>query len=506
MTIRPATHGPLSAARVLMLLLALVVLGGCGRAGGLSDRYVAEKLAWQAMKLSRAMRSNPELATDEMRQRLADTYREIVRAFPPPADARALTDLERDVADITGRSRSRLALLALDRGDIDEAVRLYASIRDSYAFDPALAMDGALALAGLYERADRWEDAVSAYEDVVRRWEATEDDGQDPDPQLLRIPTRIAAGYLVRREDAAARERLAAARAHYAEWEARWPGSAIARVVAEFGAETYTLEGRWQDAVAAYEAFDRDYGDSANRDRVWMALADLHETRLGQPRRADEYYARVVEAYVDENAGGTAAIALAVHDIDRGNHERARERLADVISRFRDEEALGATASHYVALSYEREGKWDSAVPALNNLASTYPTTMYGLSALLRVAEHFLDVGETEAAETALERAAQHYERVARDYAGTPAELAARNYLIETRRRQEKWAEAADALLETARRHPDSPASPSMMLQAAEIIEEKLGDAERARSIRDNIRKTGQGEGSGGEVDQSALE
>jgi tetratricopeptide (TPR) repeat protein len=505
MTILPRTRGPLFAARALLLLAALAVLGGCG-GGDLADRYAAEKLAWQAMKLSRAMRSNPELATDEMRGRLADTYRRIIRSFPPPADAGAMTDLEREVADITARSRSRLALLALDRDDTDEAIRLYASIRDSYAFDAALAMDGAFALAGIYERVDRWEDAISAYEEVLRRWESAEVGGPDPDPQVLRIPIRIATGHVMRGEDEAARRRLAAARARYAEWEDRWAGSAVARLAAELSAETYTLEGRWQDAVAAYEAFDREYGDASNRGRVWMTLADLYETRLGEPLRADQYYSRVVEAYRDENAGGTAAIALAAHDIDRGDYEQARERLADVISRFRHEEALGATASHYVALSYEREGRWDSAVPALNNLASTYPTTMYGLSALLRVAEHFQDAGEADAAETALERAAEHYERVARDYADTPAELAARNYLIETRRRQERWPEAVDALLETARRYPDSPASPSMVLQAAEIVEEKLGDPDRARSLRAGVRRAGEGGDAAEEGDQAVLE
>jgi len=506
MKIRPPTSAPRSAGRVLLLLLALVVLGGCGRAGGLSDRYVAEKLAWQAMTLSRAMRANPELDTDEMRERLVDTYGKIIRAFPPPADAAAMTAIQRDVADITGRSRSRLALLALDRGDTDEAIRLYASIRDSYAFDPRVATEGAFALAGIYERTDRWEDAVSVLDGVVERWEASHDDGEDADQVVLRVPTRIATGYLLRREDAAARERYEEARARYAAWEARWPGSRIAPAAAEFSAETYALEGRWAEAVAAYEAFDEKYGNASNRARVWMTLADLNETRLGQPRRADEYYTRVVEAYADENAGGTAAIALAVHDIDRGNHGQARERLEDVISGFRDEETLGATASHYVALSYELEGRWDNAVPALNNLAASYPTTMYGLSAPLRVARHFLDIGETEAAETALERAAQHYDRVARDYAGTPAEMAARSHLIEARIRQENWSEAADVLLETALRYPDSPASPGMMLQAADIVERELGDGDRARSIRDNVKQAAQSEGPGEEGGEGAVE
>jgi len=378
--------------------------------------------------------------------------------------------------------------MAIDAGDVDEAVRLYASIRDSYSFDPALAMDGAFALAGVYEGADRWDEAVSAYEDVVERWLASDGAGSEADLLLLRIPTRIAVGHRLRNGEPAGRPWFERARQRYASWADRWPGSSVEEAASELLAETFALEGRWAEAVAAYEEFDRLHGTPSNRDRVWMTLAELYETRALDVGRADEYYARVAEAYAEDSAGGTATIALAVHDMDRGNYERARERLADVVSRFRDESALGATALHYLALSYEREGRWHSAVPEFNRLAAEYPTTMYGLSALLHVAEYFLDAGEAEAAETALERAAEHYERIVRDYAGTPAELAARNYLIETRVRQERWLEVADVLVETATRYPDSPASPGMMREAARLHEEKIGDAARAREILESVR------------------
>jgi hypothetical protein len=141
MTTRPGIRDLVSTALAALVLSVLVWAGGCGRTEGLADRYRAERLAWQAMKLSRAMRTNPDLATDEMRGRLEDTYRAIIASFPPPGDPASMSDLERDVAEIAGRSRSGLALMALGRGDTGEAIRLYASLRDSYAFDPVLSRE-----------------------------------------------------------------------------------------------------------------------------------------------------------------------------------------------------------------------------------------------------------------------------------------------------------------------------------------------------------------------------
>ena len=150
MNMRARDLRPLAlAAAISMLALSL---GGCGPRGGLSDRYVAEKLAWQAQKLRRAMRENPELATDATKEQLSQKYRDIIELFPPPlARADSLAVEERDVALISGLSRMRLAALSAEAGDAGEAVRLYSSVADSYAFDRGLAVDASIALAALHD-------------------------------------------------------------------------------------------------------------------------------------------------------------------------------------------------------------------------------------------------------------------------------------------------------------------------------------------------------------------
>jgi hypothetical protein len=49
----------------------------------------------------------------------------------------------------------------------------------------------------------------------------------------------------------------------------------------------------------------------------------------------------------------------------------------------------------YLAVSYESEGLWDSAVAQLNALAREHPTTLYGLTALQHVAELYEELGES---------------------------------------------------------------------------------------------------------------
>ena len=159
------------------------------------------------------------------------------------------------------------------------------------------------------------------------------------------------------------------------------------------------------------------------------------------------------------------------------------EPIAAVIERFGDDEAIAATAKQHRAASYELEGRWDSAVAEYSALAAEFPTTMYGLAAPLRIVDMYGEIGETAAGVTALDEAAQIYERVIRDYGGTPAEMAARNYMIQTRLRQESWSDAASLLSETAAQFPDAQAAAGMLLQAADIYMEELDRPDLAREL-----------------------
>ncbi len=466
------------AGAVALALLAGAL--GCGSEPGLRDRYVAEKLAWKAAKAVQAMRANPGLATDEMREHVADIYREIVDRFPPPDDASALSQAQLDVAAIAARSRIQLAEMAVQSEDTEEAVRLYDSVREGYSYDRDLAVGASIALAEVTELGGRWEDAVAVYERLMTEWPPARAEMAMPDARILRAPIRVATGYVSRGDAVRGHDWFERARDYYSERADEWPGSRTAEIAMSFRAETFLMEERWSDAAAAYEELDRDYGHDANRPRIWLTLADTYANRLNRDEAARTYYLRILENYPGDIASATAALALAEIEIASGDHEIARSRLEDVAERFAEDEAVRARAIMYLAISYESEGLWDSAVAQLNALAREHPTTLYGLTALQHVAELYEELGESDAARAALDKAVDHYERVIRDYSSTPVELTARAYLISTRLKQERWEDAARVLAETAERFPDSESSPDMMLQAADIHESRLADPEAA--------------------------
>ena len=105
----PRTVWACLAGAVALALLAGSL--GCGSEPGLRDRYVAEKLAWKAAKAVQAMRTNPDLATDEMKEHVADIYSEIVERFPPPDDPSGLSQAQLDVAAIAARTCANRSLL-----------------------------------------------------------------------------------------------------------------------------------------------------------------------------------------------------------------------------------------------------------------------------------------------------------------------------------------------------------------------------------------------------------
>jgi TolA-binding protein len=475
-------------ALIAVILLTALALGACGPRGGLSDRYVAERLAWQAQKLRRAMRENPELATDAMKDRLSVIYREIVRRFPPPTmPAESLTDTERDVAAVAGLSRMRLAAMSAEAGDVGEAVRLYSSVADSYSFDRGIAVEASIALAATHDGLGQREEAKAILERIVEEWPPAEPRDAAADLRVVAIPLRIATSHLLHGDEANAPEAFRRARDYYRGLVSAWAGTPTEAAALGLLAESFELEGRWSEAAEIYEEYDRTLGSTENRASLWLKLGELHGSRLGNRALASQYYRSVEEQYSDEPEGGSASITLATYDIEAEMYAEARARLESVLDRFPDDETLAAPSLQRLAISYELEGHWDSAVAQYNALAAQYPATVYGLSAPMHIAMRYEEMGESRAAQTALERAAEHYARVARDYAATPAELAARNYVIAVRTMQERWPEVAQALVETAGRYPDSTVAPSMLVRAAEIHDVELGDPGRARELLQRV-------------------
>ena len=470
------------AALVVILCVMALVVTACGPRGGLSDRYVAERLAWRAQTLGRAMSENPDMATDEMRDRLQSIYEEIVRLFPPPGSGEDLDEIATDVARISGMSRLSLAVLLEYRGEAERARDLYASVADSYAFSRTMGIEAASRLAASLESAGEFEEAASVLLSLTDRWQPAEEPDGAPDPRILGAASRAAAD-MVASGEVELPDALDTAREYYGRVLAEWSGSAVGAAALSGIAESYETEGRWPEAILSYERLDREYGTPERRASLWIKLGDLYSSGMGDNGRAAEYYRRVTTTFADRPEGGAATISLARFDLAAGRYEAAREKLESVLARFSDEETLAATATQHLAMSYELEGKPEEAIARYGELSSSFPTSLYGLSAPLRVAEVYEEMNEEEASESALERAAQQYERIIRDYSGTPAELAARNYLITAKTRQEDWPRVAELLVETASMRPDEPASISMMFQAVGIYESRLSDVDAAREV-----------------------
>ena len=435
--------------------ILVVALAGCDAGTEMRDRYVVERMWWKTLKLENAMRENPDLATDEMQARLEDGYRAIVEAFPPPeGDVETMSLDAQAIAIITARSRFRLASFAVNRGDLDEAVAVCEGIVEGYGHERSLAVEGLTTLARVRQQAGDWDGAVEAYTSLFETWEPASHSDAPPDMRVLGAPLSVATGYAAAGDEERASEWYDNARRYYLELASKWPGSPTAEAAASRYAESFTLEGRWIEAAQAYADFDEMYGTEGNRAAVWLALAEIHGRHLGRLDRARDYYKMVVDAYGDEISGAAAAVEISRMDIDRGRHDAARERLEGVIEGFGDDEPIVATALNLLGVSHELSGQWDKALARFTELWRDHSTTMYGLSAPLHIAAHYADAGEENAEEAALEKAADHYGRIVRDYAGTPAEVVAMNHLFEVRVRQERWEDAEAVLADVESQHP----------------------------------------------------
>ncbi len=463
----------------LVLLLAIAAAltamnAGCGDG---SRRYEAEKALFEARKMreqTAAMSPRPEFV-----DKAADAYRAIVDEYSG--------DMERveDLAEIVISAQMELAELEFRTGRFDAATADFDKAYRIAKEEPAARANALYSTAFIAETIEDTAGALERYERFHREFL-----GEGLVESTARLNTRylITPLKLVDLNARAGNEEKARLWLDEAErvYRSAIEGATAPAVIKEmrFNLLTTFLKGeRWYEANALIGELKRSYDNERDLPALLFLEAAVYRDGFRNTKKAIEILKNVYEQYPESPEAVGAMMTAGGMQFEAGRYNEARLLFQSVIDTYADTDAQIVEATWQLARIEEAQGKWVDASLHYKLIYTRYPGTIQGLEAPLRIANHYQDRNEHEAASSAYQRAVEHYENLVSSQISEEVRLLAEEYVVRAFVEQGKWPEAARRLIALPDKYPNYVKFRENYLKAASIHERELKDKKGAAEI-----------------------
>ncbi len=466
----------LMTAAAAVLTAAIMICPGCG-SGGKSPGYEAEKALFEARKHAGEL-TFPNLNREFLDRTLA-AYRKIIEDYTGETGSIEGLDLivvtaQMELAELEFRASMfddarkdflhayeiagnvpaaranalwSAAFISRESGDTAEALRLFTKFHEEY-----LSGEKILATARLNRR-------------------------------YLLTPIRIAEICNVMADTDCAGKWLGEAEMTYRH-VIRSNASEELRKEARYNlVSTYLLGEEWTKARNTIREMRKIYGNEADIPSLLYLEARVELDGFGNRESAVSVLDRIVTEHPRSKEAPTALLMKGNIFLDEGKYDDAASAYNMVLEEYGGTGPETVEAAWQLAILEERRKNWIEASLHYKSVYTSFPTTIQGLEAPLRIAAHYKGIGETEAMEAAYERAAEHYEHLSSLQYSETIRIVAEEYHVRTLIEQERWEEAAGRLLALPGRYPQYHSFKENCLMAASIYENRLGDPERAAEI-----------------------
>lgn len=473
---RLKTGSPLWYSILGTALLAAGVLMSCSGGEDISS-YQAEKELFRARKMSSELTA--ATIQSDFLARTLDAYRGIVERYGP----RASDSKELDLAVVS--AQMELAQLEFQAGMLHDALRDFNEAIKLAVRIPEARANAIYSSASISEQINDTGAAIDFYERFYKEY--IEEGGYSNiskiNSRYLVVPLKIGNLYSRAGEKGEARRWYERAEKLYTRIISTEDDPALVRE-ARFNSLTSLIQnGRWENAKERLKELKKDYGDGKTAPALLYLESQIELNGFGDTDKAIALLGEIADKYPGSNEAPGALITRAEVLVSKGRREEAAAICRKIIKDYPDKINEVVKATWMLAAIEEEKGNWVDASLHYKSIYTKYPLTLQGLEAPLRIAEHFTEIGEKEAARGAYATAREHYSGLAGDSYARGARVIAEKYYVRTLIEEKKWEEAVNKLLEQAAKYPRYTPFMQNYLSAASICELELGDNERAASI-----------------------
>lgn len=456
-------------------LTAAAVLAGCAP-GGKKELYEAEKALFNAQKMNR------ELVVPTMNpvflEKTLSAYRDITARYGggemTEEMERIVVTAQMDLAELEFRS----SMFDAARSDFATAYTLASRIPEARA--NALWSEGFIS-----EQIGDSESAARLYEQFIIEFLSGDKAAGTArmNPRYMVTPIKLAGVHKRLGSEKRSEHWLTEAEKIYGGIIDSAPDSAMVREMRYNLLTVYLEAKRWDDALETVSGMKASYTGAGDISSLLFLEARIRYDGLGQKERALGIYRRIYDEHPESNEALSSLLYAAGIHRSSGETAEAEKIYRTITDDHGKAVAEAAEATWQLAMIAEERGDWLNASLLYRSLYTNYPSTIQGMEAPLKIANHFRDKGEDAAAEGAYMTASEHYRKLASQQYSTEIRVMAEEYGVRTLSEQGKWEEAADMLIDLVGRFPDYIKFRENYLMAASIYENEVGDPARAAEI-----------------------
>lgn len=439
--------------------------------------FTAEKLFYKGEKIKQNILANPEIASPEDYARAEQTYREIIDKFS------AGYEDQKQIKGIVRRSWLTLAQLALLQKKDNETMQLYKEIIKRSPKDSELCAVAQFSLAQMYERANKFDEAIAAYQIVFRDYPPVLSDTLLPNVNILNTPLYMARLYRQKQNTIMADRQYEEARQYYADVMQKYSGSDIALAAENQIAMTYADQGNWNRSVEVLTNMIRQYSSDPKIVGTMFTLGTLYFQQLKDQDQALTIFQQIAHKFPQEKNLAQVYLAIGNIYLVQKRFDEARYQFQHVLANYKADDNASVNAQLGIAKSYEDQNNWNTAVNEYQWIVDNYPRTIQALNIPLYIAEHYRSTQELNLAKNAYESAIKQYQQVIEKYPNTPLAVMALDNSVSAYVRLEDWEQAAKVLtrLSGMELPPQNRVNAYLVLE--NIYEEKLNDSAKALEI-----------------------
>lgn len=466
--------------RCMVLMAAIAVFGlmQCSNENSqVGDIYLAEKMFYKAGQIEKNISINPAVANAEEFEKAEQIYRRLTHRFSQQAQQVP------EVKGIVRTSWLALANLFLLRNQYDEAIGVYQEIIDQATTDSELQAISQYYIGMSYERLQRLDEAIAAYQRLVQQYPPVQGDSLVPNFTILQTPIHISRLYRQQGKDAMADQQLEQARRYYQQVSSRWPNTQIAVAAQDQMAASYGEQGQWSMAAEVMNDLIARFATQFELTDIMYRLAKIYEHQLHQPQQALEMYQQISNRYPRSRELGKVNVAIGSIYLDQKKYDLAREKFKHVLSNYTDDEASCLQAQMSIAKTYELENNWHKAVNEYQWVVENFPNSLPALDIPMYIARYYESQQEHELARIAYDKAIKQYTTTVEQYPNSIVAVVAAQNMADIFVKQAQWPKAIETLQRLLTMDLPVPDRVKAYLTLENIYEEKLNDQQKALEV-----------------------
>lgn len=474
-----------------LAVLLLVGLGlACADNPALRQRYDAEKLHWQGERLLRQAKDKPAAVRLDDYAAAASRFRQALQV-----STKALAELNAEqypeeipqLRYVAFQSALQLSRLHFGARRYDSSIAILDGLLDQVSLNRQQALTARYNLGQALQSGERWDSALTVYDDLLVDFYPPVDDSGRVVPELADLPFNL---WRISRAigDGSAPERFTRAENYYTGLIEDHPGSRSERAARHNLAKLYDASGQFGRVLTQLNALLDPSLDSYPALR--LSIADIWASQMKRPDTAILLYTDLLN---ELNSDDTLMRPRVMHQIalarmQKRQFDQARQILVTIKREYPFYYGITPSAQWAMAQTFEKQGNFDRAETEYQFLMEKYRGSEQALAAHLHLADHYAGLGRTSAASRWHQQAAEACQELASQGSNTYQQARALFWQARLAEDQGGWAQAAEILSGLFERFPDMEIGRRALLRAAEIYRSRLNRAEQADSLMLSLR------------------